>query len=434
MTLAKDFLDKNAELIKEKFNENNAIGNALIECLAALDYFEKENNLEFTDDEKNNLLNQVSNIEEQEKQAQSRVEAEKVLKATQQIVSQQTAIPRIKALALYSCGYQGEVSTTVMGVKDWKVLFDTLRKSEYDGNPSKIPADGTYDKVTFTAMWGAVRPFNVERTERVDIGTSIGDYNPFKSTNIFLDSIVGYFSYYWAKNICGVGLYPSANDNQNWRQRLVINAFFISKVEWNFDKNLLANQIISKCKNSLNNQSLIILNSHREELNLSPLAEIPVLNEEEIINSLRPFFEPAWMNYIFSDIKTEMAYVYDLFTDQNPQSADEYIYLYAKNLPLLDTKTAELFAPQPSTALQVPAMPSSSPSVINAAIVPIPEKDGEAKLDQEEELKKIASLLSEEELKRLEELEQGEGEQYEDIDIESLDLDEIDLDDLELDD
>jgi hypothetical protein len=436
MTLAKEFLDKNAELIKEKFNDNNAIGLALIECLAAIDYFEKENNLEYTDDEKNKLLNQVSNNQEQQQQAKSTVEAEKVLKATQEIINQQTAIPRIEVLALLSCGYNGEVSSTVMGVNDWKLLFDTLKSSEYNNNPNTIPSDLTYDKVTFTATWGAAAPFDVQREERLDIGTHVGDFNPFTSENIYLDSLIGYFGYYWAKFICGVGnhSFTKGVNDLNWTQRLVVNAFFISKVEWNFNKKELGNQIISRCKKSLEYLSLEDINQYRNWLNLPPLNELPVLDDVGIINSLRPFFEINWMNYIFSNVDTEIIYVNKLFIDQNPQSADDYIYLYAKNLPILDTKTAESFAPKPTTAPQAPVMPSPSASVVNATIVPTPEKDNEPTLNEEEELEKIKNMLSEDELARLEELEKGEVEDFEDIDIEDIDVDDIDIDDLDLDD
>jgi hypothetical protein len=440
MTLAKEFLDKNAELIKEKFNDNNAVGLALIECLAAIDYFEKENNLEYTDDEKNKLLNQVSDVQKQQQQAKSTVEAEKVLKETQDIVNQQNAIPRIEVLALLSCGYKGEVSSTVMGVNNWKLLFDTLKSSEYNNNPKTLSSFGSYDKVYFHGTWGAAAPFDVQREERLDISKEVGDFNPFTSENIYLDSLIDYFGYYWAKFICGVGDYSFTKgvNDLNWTQRLVVNAFFISKVEWNFNKKELGNQIISRCKKSLGYISLEDINQYRNWLKLPPLNKIPVLDDVEIINSLRPFFEPNWMNYIFSDVDTEIIYVNKLFTNQSPQSADDYIYLYAKNLPILDTKTAESFAPKPTTAPQAPVMPSVTPSAttsaINATIVPTPEKDNVPTLNEEEELEKIKNMLSEDELARLEELEKGEVEDFEDIDIEDIDVDDIDIDDLDLDD
>jgi len=437
MTLAKEFLDKNAELLKEKFNENNAVGNAIIECLAALDYFEKDNKLEFTDDEKNKLINEPQNIEQKQVEEQSTKQAEELLVKTQQIVSQSITKPTIQVLKLVSCGYKGEVSSNVMGVSDWNLLFDTLKSSEYDNKASSVPSDGTYDKVTFTAMWGDNAPFDFYREERVDIG--LNDYNPFMSDNIFLDEIISWFAYRWAIYICGAGNYGFNTDDYTFEQRLLINAFCISKLEWNYGKgNSPSYKIINACRKALAARDLDEINSMRKSLGLSDLDKKPYLAEDSIIGSLRPFFEPEWMHMVFEGVETDIVKVSKLYIEQGAENADDYMYKYAKDLPFLATGFVESFAPEvKSVQTPQPTPPQvtmPSPTVVNAAIVPTPEKDEEPKLNEDEELKNIANLLTEDELKRLEELEQGEVEEYEDIDIDIEDIDLDDLDDLEIDD
>jgi hypothetical protein len=137
MSIVTDFIEKRADLLQDKLNNNPALGKSLIECLAALNYYVNENNLDFTQEETSKIVEQGL-LTQAQKEEQKAKEAEKIIDSIAKNLEQKAAanqnVPQIgqDEVFVYSTVNSGLVKVMALTLNDF--MFTQYQKYAVETN------------------------------------------------------------------------------------------------------------------------------------------------------------------------------------------------------------------------------------------------------------------------------------------------------------
>jgi len=228
MSIVKDYIEKNAQLLNNLVGTNLDLAQSLADALAVLDAYADSNNITFDENEKSRLLNEPFKevVDDAVQEEVKDVEAESKLQ--QSIASAEQKIIEYSVLKL---AYIEENELTI-NTASFARFQEQLRIFAYKDSISNLPSVG-YDKYRLDFCWGkegfpeSVVFFN----QRIDVSST--ENNPFTSPNIVLEDFISSFTYglryYW---------YGIEKDylNRNIKKNLIEESFCLSCLDWQVSK------------------------------------------------------------------------------------------------------------------------------------------------------------------------------------------------------
>jgi hypothetical protein len=228
MSIVKDYIEKNAELLNNLVGTNRDLAQSLADALAVLDAYADSNNITFDENEKSKLLNEPFK-EIVNEAAQEEVEdVEASLKFQQSIASAEQKVIEYSVLQL---AYIEENELTI-NTTSFARFQEQVRIFAYNDSISNLPTQG-YDKYRISFGWGieGTPESVVFLNQRIDVSSR--ENNPFTSPNIVLQDFITSFTYglryYW---------YGIEKDylNRDIKKNLIEESFCLSCLDWQVSK------------------------------------------------------------------------------------------------------------------------------------------------------------------------------------------------------
>lgn len=370
MSIVKDYIEKNAELLDNVIANKPELAQSLVEALAILDSFANSNNLVFSDQDKQNILNESYELVNEDAIQEEIKDVEvsnAMIQKEKQLENKVVEYSVLQFLTLYERG-----DDTPYG--SFMHFMSSVKNFTYNGNMNNVPSQG-YDKFNISCFWGKKGSVDNVAFEDYRIDVSVSENNPFYSANILLSDYLTSFCYYLRMYFYGIKNIPVFGDIA---EKIINRSFFISCLDWQVDREKFRNML----------ELALVFQMSKGAGGLSkydPSIQDRKSTYEERMNLLREFLPSDFFQYLFETDNYQVALVVKDDIGINKESNQETLDLFLKTR-LTQKLATELQSQTPQ--------PSASPTYVN--VVSAPEKEYEMMTTKfESEAKRIIKYADE---------------------------------------
>jgi len=316
MSIVKDYIEKNAELLNNLVGTNRDLAQSLADALAVLDAYADSNNITFDENQKSLILNEPSK-ELVNEAAQEEVEdVEASLKVQQGIAAAQQNYIEYSVLGL-SYVEDTDWNINTASFARWQ---DQIRILAYKDSISNLPSSG-YNKFRVTCVWGIDGAKNSITFGNIRLDVSTKENNPFVSPNILLEDFITDFTfqlrYYW---------YGVEKDylNRDVSKTLIESSFFLSCLDWQVSKEDFKFLLLKWTSKQL-------VRNIDDLRNVKPDLQDKIATPTDVANLLKEWLPKDFYEYIFDMSPTPIAFTVKSDIGINKENFEETLQFYLES-------------------------------------------------------------------------------------------------------